>query len=123
MTHVPTNKTLAAWIRELEAENKLARFYKTAEWRNLRENVLQENHFECRMCADRGIYTRADTVHHVREVRERPELALSRTYLDKDGNECEQLVPLCNRHHNEVHERFGEINFPRKDKFKNVERW
>ena len=104
---VPSDKSLASWIRELIAQGKLYKFYKTDEWKDLRRSILEENHYECAHCREQGKYSKATTVHHVQEVKVRPELALSRTYIDKDGVVRIQLVPLCKRCHNEVHDRFG----------------
>lgn len=36
---VPRDRTLAQWIRELEARGKLWEFYQTLEWRRLRAEV------------------------------------------------------------------------------------
>lgn len=124
MSHVPFDKSLSSWIRELEQENKIYKFYKTTEWITLRENILSENHYECQHCAEHGKYTRATMVHHVNELRKRPELALSRTYIDGEGNEHKQLVPLCHFCHEAEHGRFDEWNRKRiANKFMNTERW
>lgn len=104
-THVPTNRPLAAWIRELEGQGKLYAFYKTPEWRALKEQVLEDHGHECEACAAAGRYTRADTVHHEKEVRKFPGLALTRWVGDPDGARREVLHPLCNRCHNDVHDR------------------
>lgn len=104
--HVPTDVSLAAWIRHLDEVERLYRFYKTDEWLDLRDAILKEAHHECTMCRERGIYSRAVTVHHVNEVKARPELALSRMYRDVDGTMKPNLVALCGRCHNIVHKRF-----------------
>ena len=118
---VPRDKSLASWIKELEREGKLYRFYKTDEWLRLRDAVMQDNHGECVMCKRKepAVYTRAVHVHHVNEVKDRPELALSRTYRDADGVH-ENLLPLCMMCHNECHGRVMK-NRPRKQL--NEERW
>ena len=109
---VPKDKSLASWIRELEREGRLYRFYKTQEWRELRERILQEHHNECIRCKGKepAVYTRAVHVHHVNEVKDRPELALSRTYRDADGVH-DNLLPLCMQCHNEEH---GRVMAPKK---------
>lgn len=135
--HVPHNKSLVAWIRELEAEGRLYRFYKTDEWLELKDEVMEDHHFECSKCEgfgawvrdDSGLWVRskgvflrrAQTVHHEHEVRKRPDLALTRWALGPDGTRREILHPLCNRCHNEEH---GRILFgaPAKPKL-NAERW
>lgn len=103
--HVPTDRPLASWIRELESRGKLYMFYKTPEWRALKAEVMRDHGGECEMCADRGRYARADTVHHEREVRKFPAMALTRWERGRDGEVREVLHPLCNRCHNEVHGR------------------
>lgn len=118
---IPTDKPLAKWIRELIAADKVELFYQTNEWKNLRKEVLRDNHYECQHCKAKGRYTRADCVHHVNEVRVKPELALSKHYTDGEGRQQLQLVPLCNTCHNIVHDKLGE--WQRKDKFTNEERW
>lgn len=117
----PLDKSLSSWIRELIKQDKLYKFYKTEEWLQLREQVLLDNHYECSMCKDKqpAIYEKAVTVHHVNEVKDRPDLALTRTYRDASGIH-DNLIPLCARCHNAVHERF----FRAEDKPKlNLERW
>lgn len=109
------------YIRELIEEDRVYIFYKTEEWIKLRNEVMQELHNECQMCSGRGRLTKADCVHHVNEVRERPELALSKYYIDREGNEQRNLLPLCNTCHNEVHDKLG--RWQKKDKFFNKERW
>lgn len=119
---IPTDKTLARWIRELARDGKLYAFYKTPEWLALRLSVMSDNHWECARCRAKSpaLYTRAQTVHHEMEVKEHPELALSRTYRGADGEERPNLVPLCNRCHNEVHGRYCPVE---KLKQLNEERW
>ena len=115
------DKSLAAYIRGLIRTDNVKLFYQTKEWKELRLEVLEENHFECAECIKKGKYTRADCVHHVNEVRVRPELALSKYYTDQDGQQQKQLVPLCNECHNIVHDKLGK--WQQKDKFTNEERW
>lgn len=84
------------------------RFYRSKEWRNLRANVLAANHYECAMCKAKSParYSRAVTVHHVCHVEDAPGLALSETYVDHDGIERDNLMPLCHECHDKVHHRF-----------------
>lgn len=73
-------------------------FYKSTLWKHKRAEVLRLDHYECQMCKSNGKYTRATTVHHVKHLKDRPDLALS-LYDGKDR----QLVSLCNECHNKVH--------------------
>jgi 5-methylcytosine-specific restriction endonuclease McrA len=118
---IPRDKSLASWIRELEKEGKLYRFYKTEEWKELRRSILEEHHHECSWCKRKepAVYTKAAHVHHVNEVKDRPELALSRTYRDAEGVK-DNLVPLCMMCHNEAH---GRVMRGRPKPQLNKERW
>ena len=118
---IPTDISLARWIRELIITDRVQLFYQTKEWKELRQEVLYENHYECAECKKKGKYTRADCVHHINEVRHRPDLALSKYYTDIEGKQQKQLIPLCNECHNIIHDKLGE--WQRKDKFTNEERW
>lgn len=116
--------SLAAYIQELIDTNKLVRFYKSQGWRLLREEVLREHYYECQECLKQGRYTQATMVHHVQEVRKRPDLAMSKTYVDGKGNVHKQLVPLCMACHEKIHDKLG--GFVRENtepKFRNEERW
>lgn len=118
---IPTNVSLSTYIRKLIRDNKIEKFYLTDDWKELRLEVLEYFHYECQECLKKGDYTRADCVHHVNEVRDRPDLALSRWYVDSKGIRQFNLIPLCNTCHNIVHDKLGE--WQRKDKFQNEERW
>lgn len=118
---IPTGISLERYIRELIQADEIYKFYKSKEWIELRQEILFQYHYECQECLKRGRYTRADCVHHINEVKNRPDLALSKHYTDESGNIKENLVPLCNRCHNEIHDKLG--NWQRKDKFQNIERW
>lgn len=103
--HVPQNVSLSDWIRQLDSEGKLYRFYKTDEWRDLRAEVMADHGHECEAHAARGKYARADTVHHEFHVRSHPSMALTRWVIEPDGSRREVLHPLCNDCHNEAHGR------------------
>jgi 5-methylcytosine-specific restriction endonuclease McrA len=120
---VPLDRSLASWIRELEKEDKLYKFYKTQDWQMLRNEVLEEAHYECEKCRERGLYSRAKLVHHKNEVRDRPDLALSKYYTDEEGTTKKNLLALCQNCHEEEHERayIGQTNSPKG--FTNEERW
>ena len=119
--NVPIDIPLRKYISRLIDDDRLPEFYQTVEWKELRQAVLDDFHNECQRCLEKGNYTRADCVHHVNEVRKRPDLALSRYFIDKDGNQQTQLLPLCNTCHNIEHDKLGE--WQRRDKFTNEEKW
>ena len=105
-------------IRELIAEDKLYRFYKSTEWKALRDKILKENHYECEWCRDRGQISKAETVHHVQYVKNHPDLAMSEFYWFK-GKRYRNLIALCHDCHDKAHERMRY----RKKKCVNEERW
>jgi 5-methylcytosine-specific restriction enzyme A len=59
-----------------------------AAWRAMRRQVLLDEPL-CRECFDRGLVAIAVEVHHIRSVRSRPDLRLSRN----------NLAPLCRSCH------------------------
>ena len=118
---IPKDIPLSVYIRRLISRNKIVEFYQTEDWKELRVEVLEDFHYECQRCLEHGKYTRADCVHHVHEVKYRPDLALTKHYVDKDGKKIIQLLPLCNTCHNLEHDKLGK--WQRKDMFTNVERW
>lgn len=119
---IPTDKPLAKWIRELIRMDRIELFYQTKEWKELRQEVLFDNHYECTECMKKGRYTRANCVHHVNEVRHRPDLALSKYYTDAEGKQQKQLIPLCNACHSIIHDKLGHQE-REKNKFTNEEKW
>ena len=56
--HVPRDRRLEDWIRELVKDKKLYLFYKSPEWLALRGEVMRDHHNECERCAERGKLTR-----------------------------------------------------------------
>lgn len=97
---------------KLIQSNNLMKFYKSKEWLLLRKEALMRDNYECQMCKAKGKYKRAENVHHMKEIKTHPELALT-----LDNLQC-----LCVRCHNEVHDRLDKIE-KRKPKFMNEERW
>lgn len=118
---IPNNISLATYIKYLIKKDRIQLFYYSEDWKELREEVREELHNECQECLKRGHYTKAECVHHVNEIRVRPDLALSKYYMDQNGNRQRQLVPLCNKCHNMIHDKLK--NWQQKDKFQNEEKW
>ena len=119
---IPKDIPLAVYIKRLIAADKVEQFYYTEDWKELRQEVLDFFHNECQECLKLGRYTKADCVHHINEVRNRPDLALSMYYTDVQGNRQHNLVPLCNQCHNIAHPEKG-FNNAKKEKFMNKELW
>lgn len=101
-----TKEQLIKWINELIKRDEVYLFYFDDEWKCLRKEVLREQHKECQECLKKGILTKANTVHHVNYVKNRPDLALSKTYIDDKGKEQRQLIVVCDECHNKLHNRF-----------------
>ncbi|UXU54259.1 HNH endonuclease [Staphylococcus agnetis] len=95
--------------------NDRKRFYKTSEWRRLRKQRLIIDNYECQWCKEKGrVVTNKDTrliVHHIEEVKDRPELAL----------DIDNLVTVCFECHEEHHDR--NIYKKKETKWSNDEWW
>lgn len=74
-------------------QGDVKRFYKSREWRRKRWQILRRDNYECQKCKKEGRYHKAETVHHIKHLKDCPELALV------DSN----LVSLCFNCHNEEH--------------------
>ncbi|MCW6079264.1 HNH endonuclease [Clostridium sporogenes] len=86
-------------------------FYKSTEWINKRKDIIKRDKKECQRCKVNGGYHKAECVHHIKHLRDRPDLALT------DSN----LISLCYTCHNEVHPE--KLHGKYKPRFKNKERW
>lgn len=126
-----TQEQIAAWIKELIQEDRLWKFYKSIEWRSVKSEVLQSNHYECAICKQRGKITRYDvdqdgkkklisTVHHNQFVRNHPELAISKYYY-YEGKRYINLIPVCKACHNQLHPEKNKSK--KKESFVNKELW
>lgn len=113
-------KDLVKWINELIEAKELWKFYKSKEFRHLKEEVLREQHYECQECKKRGKINKADTVHHVQFVRKYPALALSK-YYTHNGKQYKNLIAVCKSCHNKLHPEKHKIR--ENNKFINKERW
>ena len=125
MAAIPRDIPLDVWIRQLIRDGCIYKFYKSDEWLSLRDEVMRDAHYECQRCLLHGIYNRAEMVHHVNEVRKRPDLALTRRFIDPiTHEEINNLIALCNSCHEKEHDRWG--NFKKQNspqRFTNEERW
>lgn len=66
-----------------------AAFYKSKVWKVAREKSLALHYGLCQDCLAQGKMTDAEMVHHIKPLREYPELATVQS----------NLRPLCNRCH------------------------
>lgn len=113
------DKKYYQWLLKLIRDNKLKIFYDSARWRHLRQQAMNRDNYECQMCKAIGRHHKVENVHHIQEVKDRPDLALT----------LDNLICLCIEHHNEVHERYmtiAEKKQKKLDSFQNfdpAERW
>ena len=96
---------LHEWIKD----DQLVKFYATTEWRKIRLIALRRDKYLCQYAKRNGLTEKADTVHHVVSVRDKPSLALSLSNLES----------ISKSNHNREHpEKIEE-----KIKYLNEERW
>lgn len=100
---------LTQWIRTLIKNNNIKAFYNSALWEHIREEVLQEQHHECQVCKANGLYGEGNTVHHIKFLREHPELALTKS----------NLMVVCKDCHYKIHHKLIPSVKPQLNK----ERW
>lgn len=105
-------KALKQWIEYLMRIDRIDKFYRGKHFMRIKNEVLKEQHYECQRCKEHGRLTivkadgsKSGVVHHVKEVKKHPELALSKYYVDDKGIKQRQLIVLCNECHEVVHER------------------
>lgn len=110
-------------IKDCIRKDDMHPFYVNEKWKKKRLEIMQRDHFECQKCRGRGKIKILKSnsshrdqrayVHHIRHLKDYPELALT------DSN----LVTLCFSCHEEEH--IDERNLFRKNKkgFTNEEKW
>lgn len=72
-------------------------FYQSSEWKILRAVKLSEAGYLCEDCKEKGGITAADQVHHMESIEDNWDRRMDITNL-----RC-----LCNKCHNERHNRWG----------------
>lgn len=106
-------------IRKMIEAGYVFDFYNDRYWRKLSKKIIRENHGECQLCRAEHRLTRATLVHHVLHLKDRPDLAYSRTYTDDTGEHM-QLMPLCHDCHERIHERGI---YAKRSGYINEEKW
>lgn len=71
-------------------------FYNSRTWRKKRRAILERDNYECQRCKSKGLVSKADTVHHIKELKDHPRLGMTNN----------NLMSVCFRCHNIIHERF-----------------
>lgn len=95
-------------------------FYDWIDWKKIRASVLKFDNFECQICKERGRQKPAVIVHHVKHLRDRPDLALS--VFDPDSG-ARQLISLCRACHEEQHPERGLKKYQKSENPLTFERW
>lgn len=108
----------ASWILGMIARDGDAHaFYVSPLWRHKRREVLRNQHGECWACKNKtpSVLTNAAsgatmTVHHLHELRQRPDLALEEFAPDGSPN----LVVLCESCHWDMHHSRRACHIPER---------
>lgn len=108
------NKKLLQAIREGNTHY----FYTSWTWRVKRKEILERDNKECQLCKREGNITvgtkdKSLVVHHIKELKDRPDLALTDSNLLTVCRDCHENICHPNRL-GEHQERKG---------FMNEERW
>lgn len=75
-------------------------FYTGSAWKKMAAMVRAYDRNECQRCKAAGRYARGEIVHHVKHLKDRPDLAM-RMY-DPDTGE-RQLITVCKKCHERYH--------------------
>ena len=98
-------------------------FYGDKYWRRLRNEVIKDDKYECQIHKARGQYRKANTVHHVKHLKEYPELAMERFYVDDKGVKQRQLLSVCKHCHETVCHPEWMLSMKEREEPLTKERW
>lgn len=97
------------------------KFYSWKSWERVRQKVLKMDNFECQNCKRKGRYSKGYIVHHIKHLRDRPDLAMS--IFDPDTGD-RQLETVCKECHEEEHpESLKQYQYKPKNEPITAERW
>lgn len=108
-----------------------AKPYKKHEWKQVREQVLKLDHYECQRCngqymADPNMpirHVRATLVHHIFPLEQYPQWKYQ-IWVYVDGKRQRNLISLCNDCHEFIHKDTHRPHSSKKeDEFTTEERW
>lgn len=80
---------------ELNRDQESRDFYKGRDWIRCRSLVLIRDNYLCQSCLKNKKITKADVVHHIKELKDYPELAYTKS----------NLVSWCHTCHNRHHKK------------------
>lgn len=75
-------------------------WYNSGDWKAIKSAIENIDHYDCLVCKAMGRRRAARIVHHVKHLRDRPDLALS--IYDPDTGE-RQLICVCKQCHELLH--------------------
>ena len=107
-----------AHLVALLAAGKENIWYNSGDWQAVRDAVKRIDH-ECIICKAAGKHSATRYVHHVKHLRDRPDLALS--IYDPDTG-ARQLISVCKRCHEELHPE-SQRRFVSRNEPVTKERW
>ena len=93
-------------------------WYNSGDWQAVRDAVKRIDH-ECIICKAAGRHSATRYVHHVKHLRDRPDLALS--IYDPDTRD-RQLICVCKRCHEELHPE-SQRQYRMREAAVTIERW
>lgn len=82
-------KLLKYWIEK----DTMVKFYQSRAWRYIKQRAHERDNYECQMCRQRGLYHKVENVHHIKEVKDKPSMALL----------LSNTLCLCIPCHNAIH--------------------
>ncbi|WP_241657123.1 HNH endonuclease [Halobacillus salinus] len=91
----------------------MVKFYQSDAWREVRTKALIRDNNECQECKRKGKVGLGQNVHHFKEVKTHPWLAL----------QLDNVEAVCISCHNKEHKRLEKYIRKKKPKFMNEERW
>lgn len=110
-------------IRVLVSQENVHAFYVSKEWKEKRKEIINRDHSECQCCKRNGkikiVKFKAKRkcerayVHHIKHLRDCPELALEDSNLETLCFDCHELQHIDDRFHFES----------KKEGYTNEERW
>lgn len=117
------NDELLQFIKECISKNDMHSFYIKKEWQDKRLEIIKRDHCECQSCRRKGIIKVVKPnsklrkerayVHHIKHLKDYPELALDNANLETLCFECHELEHINERHY------FEQV----KERYVNEEKW
>lgn len=88
------------YYNKYKRDQEAKRFYNSKAWDVCRTTVLIRDHYLCQECLDNKIIRVYDVVHHIKPLKDYPELALT----------VSNLICLCHTCHSRLENEMKNIN-------------